>query len=71
MVAPAGITSQAPADPAHPRAGRMMAGQAMRGRMFQVTNPQEVECVVADCCSHLMRDDINQAETTAFHAPPS
>ncbi len=44
---------------------------AMRGRMFRVTNPQEVECVVADCCGHLTGDDINPAETTAFHAPPS
>src|SRR4051812_46405967 len=30
--------AQAPAAPAHPRAGRMIAGQAMRGRMLQALN---------------------------------
>lgn len=44
---------------------------AMRGKMFQVTNPQEVERVVADCCSHLMKDDINLAETTVLEPQPS
>lgn len=44
---------------------------AMRGKMFQVTNPREVERVVAECCSHLMRDDINLTETTAFEPQPS
>ncbi len=44
---------------------------AMRGRMFQVTHPREVECVVAECCSHLMRDDINPAETIAVESQPS
>lgn len=44
---------------------------AMRGKMFQVTNPREVERVVAECCSHLMRDDINLTKTTAFEPQPS
>ena len=43
---------------------------AMRAKMFQVTNAQEVERVVADCCSHLMREDIDLAETTAFEPQP-
>jgi hypothetical protein len=30
----------------------------MRGRMFQVTNAQEVERVVADCCRRLMTEDL-------------
>ncbi|MGZ8382823.1 MAG: tRNA dihydrouridine synthase [Nitrospira sp.] len=44
---------------------------AMRGKMFQVTNPREVERVVAECCSHLMRDNIHLTETTAFEPQPS
>lgn len=44
---------------------------AMRGKMFQVTNAQEVERVVADCCSHLMKETSDPLETTALEDQPS
>lgn len=41
---------------------------AMRGKMFQVTNAQEVERVVADCCSRLMTEDLVLEKATAFES---
>jgi tRNA-dihydrouridine synthase len=43
---------------------------AMRGKMFQVTNAQEVERVVADCCSHLMTEDLVLEKATPFESQP-
>lgn len=44
---------------------------AMRGRMFQVTNAQEVERVVADCCRRLMTEDLVPEDATAPEPHPS
>jgi tRNA-dihydrouridine synthase len=44
---------------------------AMRSKMFQVTNAQEVERVVADCCSQLMTEDLVPERVTAFQSQPS
>lgn len=44
---------------------------AMRGKMFQVTNVQEVERVVTDCCSRLMTEDLVPEHVAAFQSQPS
>ena len=41
---------------------------AMRGKMFQVTNAQEVERVVAECCRHLMTEDPAQEMAGDFES---
>ncbi|HVG02741.1 MAG TPA: tRNA-dihydrouridine synthase [Nitrospira sp.] len=41
---------------------------AMRSRMFQVANAQEVERVVAECCRHLMTEDPAQEMAGDFES---